>query len=242
MIRWFQRRIGRRGGVLLFISTLDLIFAFSLIKLQNPVTVKVYGDLVPLDAWAWVWIAAGVAAFSSAFVRFDAAGFTLSALILTFWGWLAVVGWINGTNPNGWVTASFFLVLDGLIIIPATWPEPRELISVPIDENHPDAIVTADDHGVITGWLGAAQKLFGWTADEVLGHPITMIMPIKYRNVHDNGVVRVRETGRSDLAGKPLKAEGLHRDGSEFPVIVVIGVHHTSDGIVFSTTISRRPV
>lgn len=240
IFRKLRHRVGRRGGTLLVIGLLDMVFSISLLRVSNPTNAKVYGALLPLRIWAMVWIAAGLLAWASAFMRSDRAGYVASAVILTYWGWLSVLGWINDVNPNGWITATFFLVLDGLVIIPATWPEVRDLPAIPIDDQYPDAVITATDHGIITGWLGAAERMFGWTADEIIGKPITVIMPITYRHVHETGIARVRETGRSDLAGRPLNAEGLHRDGSEFPVQVFIGVHHTGLGVVFSTTISHR--
>lgn len=231
-------KVGRRGLVLIFVGILDFVFAANL-EINRPRTsVAVYGTILPLNWWVFVWVLAGVVAWVSAFMIVDRIGFGFSALIFSFWGWLSFLAWIRGDQPTAWATATFFLVIAALIVIPATWPEPRLLPSTKIDENYPDAIITADDHGMITGWLGRAEAMFGWTAEEVMGRPITMIMPIKYRHVHDQGIVRVRETGKSELAGKPLRAEGLSKDGQEFPVIVFIGVHHTETGIVFSTTIT----
>lgn len=233
-------RVGRRGGVLFFIGVLDAIFSLSLWLITNPNNERLYGSYIPLNVWAVVWAVAGLVAWTSMFAKVDRLGFALSAAILTVWGILAALAWLQGDAPNGWLSATFFLVLDGLILVPASWPEPRRLMPVAVDESFPDAVITADDHGVITGWMGAAERMFGWTAAEVVGHSISMVIPIKYRVAHNQGISRVRTTGRSKLAGKLLRAEGLHKDGSEFPVNVMIGVHHTEAGIILSTTVSTR--
>lgn len=236
----FQRKIGRRDGILFCIGTLDSIFAYNLLTVKNPNNQLVYGSIVSLEVWAVAWIIAGLAAWVSIFMKQDRLGFSLSAVILTCWGLLAVIAWIRGILPNGWLSATFFLVLDGLILIPASWPEPRRLVLSLVDNTFPDAVITADENGMITGWLGAAEKIFGWSPEEALGQSVQMVMPVRYRDVHQAALQRVKETGESSLAGKILRAEGLRRDGSEFPVHVLIGIHHTAFGTAFSTTISDR--
>ena len=237
ILRKFSGRIGRRGGALFFVGVLDLVFATSLRVLHNPITMKVYGSIVSLDVWAWVWMIACAFAWVSMFLESDRAGFTVSAMIFTVWGALALSAWYSGDNPAGWLSATFFLVLDGLILILATWPEPVSPPPLLIDSRHPDAIITADDHGLITGWLGSAEKMFGWSTHEIIGKPITAIMPDRYRDAHEAGIQRVRETGKSELAGQALEAEGLRQDGSEFPVIVVVGIYPFEGKIVLTTTV-----
>lgn len=238
MLQRVWRMIGRRGLTLIFVGVLDFVFAVNLLIIQNPNAVRVYGSILPLDWWAWIWIFAGVAAWGSAPLKKDRIGFAISSVIFSFWGWLSFLAWLRGEQPTGWATAGFFLVITALIMIPSTWPETISLPKAVIGDDFPSAVITADDHGIITNWLGRAEQMFGWTAEEVTGRAITMIMPIKYHTAHENGIVKVRETGRSEMAGKILRAEGLNKDGTEFPVNVLIGVHHTEAGIVFTTTIT----
>lgn len=236
----FQKKIGRRDGILFCIGALDSIFAYSLLSVNNPNNVRVYGSIIPLRFWAVAWAVAALTAWISIFRKHDRLGFAFSAAILTCWGLLAVIAWVQGDLPNGWLSATFFLVLDGLILIPSSWQEPRRLVLALVDDTFPDAVITADENGIITAWLGASEKIFGWSPVEAIGESVQMIMPIRYRGVHEAALRRVRETGRSGLAGKILKAEGLRKDGTEFPAHVLIGIHHTAFGLAFSTTISDR--
>lgn len=81
-----------------------------------------------------------------------------------------------------------------------------------------DAIVTADAAGTIVSWNPAAAAIFGYAAEEAVGRPLSMLMPERYRELHQAGLRRLAETGRSTLTGKTQQFHGLRRDGAEFPL------------------------
>jgi PAS domain S-box-containing protein len=81
-----------------------------------------------------------------------------------------------------------------------------------------EAIVTADAAGTITYFNPGAERVFGYTADEVRGQPLTRLMPERYRDKHRHGFARFLETGESKVIGRTLELTGLRRDGTEFPV------------------------
>src|SRR6266496_840739 len=76
-------------------------------------------------------------------------------------------------------------------------------------ETAPDAIVLADHWGHIISWNKAAQRLFGYTTKEVLGRPLTLLMPARYRDAHQRGVERLRTTGESRVIGQTVELHGL---------------------------------
>ena len=82
----------------------------------------------------------------------------------------------------------------------------------------PDAIVLADGDGFILSWNGAAERLFGYRSEEVLGQSLTRIMPERYRGNHQRALDRVRNTGDLRLKGTIVTMHGLHKDGREFPI------------------------
>ena len=82
----------------------------------------------------------------------------------------------------------------------------------------PDAIILADGEGRILSWNGAAERLFGYTAQEMLGQFLTLIMPERYRLNHQRALDRVRTTGDLRLKGTIVSMHGLHKDGREFPI------------------------
>ena len=100
-----------------------------------------------------------------------------------------------------------------------------------------DAIVSADGEGLLRSWNRGAERMFGWRAEEVVGRPLALIMPERFRALHSEGLARVRRTGHSKLAGTVVELVGLRRDGTEFPVELSIGVWESPDGPAFSGVI-----
>jgi two-component system, LuxR family, sensor kinase FixL len=97
-----------------------------------------------------------------------------------------------------------------------------------------DAIVSADSSGRLLTWNRGAERLFGWTATEIVGKPLSVIIPQRFRALHEDGIARVRRTGVSRLAGQVVELAGLHRDGHEFPIELSIGSWTGPEGLAFS--------
>ena len=81
-----------------------------------------------------------------------------------------------------------------------------------------DAIISGDAEGNIRSWNTAATALFGFTDDEVIGRPIDIIIPERFRQSHEAGIRRVSSGGPSHVIGKTVELAALRRDGTEFPV------------------------
>lgn len=81
-----------------------------------------------------------------------------------------------------------------------------------------DAIISGDAEGDIRSWNSAATALFGFTEAEVIGHPIDLIIPDRFRNAHQEGIHRVSSGGPTHVIGKTVELAALRKDGSEFPV------------------------
>ncbi|MEU4245598.1 ATP-binding protein [Actinoplanes sp. NPDC026619] len=82
-----------------------------------------------------------------------------------------------------------------------------------------DAFVSMDHAGRMTTWNEAAQRLFGWSADEAIGRPATELMiPERFHDAHRAGLDRVRRTGKSDIAGRRVELTAVDRGGREFPI------------------------
>ena len=61
----------------------------------------------------------------------------------------------------------------------------REARLQSILETAPDAIIVIDSRGTIESYSSAAQRLFGFTADEAIGRNVSILMPSPYRERHD---------------------------------------------------------
>jgi len=82
----------------------------------------------------------------------------------------------------------------------------------------PDALVLANANGDIVFWNAGAQKLFGYTEQEALGQPLTVIIPPRYREAHLEAFLRFCQTGESKLIGRTIELHGLRKGGKEFPL------------------------
>ena len=101
-------------------------------------------------------------------------------------------------------------------------------------ESATDAIVVADEKGHMISWNNAAQSLFAYSADEVIGKPLTMLMPLRYREAHQRGLERVSATGATRVIGKTVELHGLRRDGVEFPLELSLATWKTKAGAFYS--------
>ena len=81
-----------------------------------------------------------------------------------------------------------------------------------------DAIVLADQDGRITLFNPAAERLFGYPAAEVVGQPLTCLMPEEYRPQHQRGLLRYVATRASHIVGRTVELHGRRKDGTEFPM------------------------
>ena len=81
-----------------------------------------------------------------------------------------------------------------------------------------DAIILADSNGNIVFWNKSAQKIFGYTEDEIFGKPLTILMPEQYRESHQRGIKRLNSTGESTYIGKMNEMQGLRKGGYNFPI------------------------
>jgi PAS domain S-box-containing protein len=93
-----------------------------------------------------------------------------------------------------------------------------------------DAIILADRQGHIISWNRAASALFGYEEAEVMGRPLAMLMPERYREAHQRGLERLETMGEPRLIGKTLELHGLRKDGGEFPVELSLAMWMTAEG------------
>ncbi|MFP5514065.1 MAG: PAS domain S-box protein [Alphaproteobacteria bacterium] len=79
-------------------------------------------------------------------------------------------------------------------------------------------IVTIDEHGTVDAFNRAAERLFGYRSAEVLGGPMTRLMPAAVGAVHDGLLATYREGGADSPRSEVRELTGRRKDGSEFPL------------------------
>ena len=100
-----------------------------------------------------------------------------------------------------------------------------------IRENMLDAVVTIDGYGIIESCNPATEKMFGYTADELLGQNVAILMPESLRGNHDAYLERYRLTGQSANMSMARSQYGSRKDGSVFPLDIGISQMRLEDQV-----------
>jgi diguanylate cyclase (GGDEF)-like protein/PAS domain S-box-containing protein len=88
----------------------------------------------------------------------------------------------------------------------------------------PDALVAFDEAGAIVSWNGGAEAIYGYKEEDVLGKPLSLLIPERYRSVNAAWVNRLaQDKGRHNFTGKTIEAHGLRKNGEEFDVEFSVG-------------------
>lgn len=108
-----------------------------------------------------------------------------------------------------------------------------------------DGIITIDDHGIVDSMNPAAERIFGYSADEVIGRNISMLMPSPYHEEHDGYLQNYLTTGVRKIIGIGREVMGQRKDGSTFPLYLAVsemnqGGRRMFAGIIRDITDRRR--
>jgi two-component system, LuxR family, sensor kinase FixL len=102
-------------------------------------------------------------------------------------------------------------------------PDGESALLRSILETVPDAMVVIDQRGAIQQFSKAAERLFGWRADDLYGQNVRILMPSPYRDQHDDYLGRYLETGERQIIGIGRIVVGLRKNGSTFPMELLVG-------------------
>ncbi len=170
---------------------------------------------------------------------------------------VAVIAMTGSLAPQEILTAAIYGVAAGAVVTGGEWFHlarrraglvNRELSQ---DEAHlqsilatvPDAMIIIDEMGVMKSFSSAAERVFGWSADEVLGKNVSVLMPAPDHAAHDGYLSHYRDTGQRRIIGIGRIVTGLRKDGAQFPMELAVGEVRTDDDrmfIGFARDISER--
>jgi two-component system, LuxR family, sensor kinase FixL len=98
----------------------------------------------------------------------------------------------------------------------------------------PDALVVIDERGAISSFSAAAEKLFGYSEAEIIGHNVSSLMPSPHREAHDGYLRRYLQTGEKRIIGIGRVVEGQRKDGSVFPMELSVGEARSGEHRAFT--------
>ena len=101
-----------------------------------------------------------------------------------------------------------------------------------LTESANDALVSADQEGCVRFWNSAASRVFGWAPEDILGEPLTRLMPPHYHDAHRAGMERFCQTG--EARGRLVELEGLRKGGEVFPLEMSLSTWNDGDQLAFT--------
>jgi diguanylate cyclase (GGDEF)-like protein/PAS domain S-box-containing protein len=112
-------------------------------------------------------------------------------------------------------------------------------------DNMVDGVITINAQGQMESFNKAAGKIFGYSAEEVLGRNVSMLMPAPHRQHHDGYLQYFQRTGEARIIGAPREVEGQRKNGQIFPMSLSVSQvdragHPTFIGMVRDTTQRHR--
>jgi PAS domain S-box-containing protein len=99
----------------------------------------------------------------------------------------------------------------------------REARLSSIIETAPDSIITIDERGIVQSFSVAAERLFGYSAGEVIGRNVNVLMASPYKEQHDSYLERYHRTGERRIIGIGRTVEAQRKDGTIFPMELAVG-------------------
>jgi PAS domain S-box-containing protein len=93
-----------------------------------------------------------------------------------------------------------------------------------------DAIIAPGTDGKILLWNPAAERMFGFTAEDTLGHSVDLIIPERLRTRHWEVYQRVMRTGQTRYGTEVLRVPALHKDGCALSIAFTVTLLRAGDG------------
>jgi two-component system sensor kinase FixL len=174
---------------------------------------------------ATLWLTAAVVLAASAL------GGAGAGLLATGLGLIAAFGFADAVALGLFAVLSAGLVVFGermrvtraRTAIDARRLREREAHLQSILDTVPDAMIVADEKGVMQSISSTAERLFGWPQSDAVGQNLSVLMPTPYKEAHDSYMARYLATGEKRIIGLGRVVVGQRRDGTVFRMHLSVG-------------------
>ncbi|APZ90988.1 PAS domain S-box protein [Fuerstiella marisgermanici] len=100
--------------------------------------------------------------------------------------------------------------------------------------NAVDGIITIDESGIMAAVNPAAEELFGYSAQEMIGQNVKMLMPSPYHESHDRYLANYARTNKPQIIGVGRDVRGRRKDGTSFPLYLAVSEVRSGDRRIFT--------
>ena len=105
---------------------------------------------------------------------------------------------------------------------------------LPVLETALDAVIMMDERGIVLAWNQLATSIFGWSATEAIGRPLSaLIVPLQHQAAHTAGLQRYLATGEARVLNRRIEITALRKDGDQIPVELSITASGDAGSRVF---------
>ena len=120
--------------------------------------------------------------------------------------------------------------------------EAQNIDTASIIRQAPDAMIYADRDGIIRIWNPAAERIFGFAAQDAIGKDLNIIIPESLQERHWTGYDRALADGDTKYRGQSLPTKALRADGSQIYVELSFAIVHADDGGVTGALAHARDI
>jgi PAS domain S-box-containing protein len=106
----------------------------------------------------------------------------------------------------------------------------------------PDAIIFADERAIIRLWNSGAESILGYSANEAIGQGLDIIIPEKLRERHNQGYLKVMQTGVTKYSTELLAVPAMRKDGARISIEFSIVILKSDQGTVLGSAAIIRDV
>ncbi len=100
-----------------------------------------------------------------------------------------------------------------------------------------EGVITIDEKGIVDSFNSAAEKMFGYSANEVLGQSVNMLMPSPYREEHDGYLRNYLNTRTKKIIGVGREIMAQHKEGTTFPIYLAVSEIQLKERYIFTAFI-----
>ena len=113
-----------------------------------------------------------------------------------------------------------------------------------ISDSALDAVIMMDHEGRVVHWNPAAERIFGYSAQEIIGRSVhEMLAPARYRDRIARGLAEFARSGQGPVVGKVVELTAVRKDGDEFPIEISVSAIRRDDrwwSVAIVRDITRR--